>query len=357
MEKSKLIELKERFPMTEVWMDSFVESDIQYGLLHGNLGITTSPVETAKMIRDELPIWKNRILKFIEDNPNASEREIFWMWNYEVAAERCLTQMPFYKEDGDSGRFGIQANIYDYMNAENMIAQAKKIKTVGPNTFIKIPTTKPGLFAMEESVANGCSVMATSCLTVSQMIAAAEALERGYDRRKKAGLDCRGISISCAMQLKMQDDLFREYAKKKNIEMDQEPLHWGAIAVAKKAYQIFKKRGYRARMVTSYFDSVDQFTYFIGGDIIMTLHRAWQEKIEESDIVIKSNIDTPVKEEYIDTLQKNIPLFAVAYDEKSLTPDEFHKFPVVRRYLHWFLNSYDEGVKVIREIMLPWELF
>ena len=42
--KSKLIEMREKYPQTELWTDSFHTADHAYGLTQGITGITTSPV-------------------------------------------------------------------------------------------------------------------------------------------------------------------------------------------------------------------------------------------------------------------------------------------------------------------------
>ena len=48
--KSKLIEMREKYPQTELWTDSFHTADHAYGLTQGITGITTSPTWVSRML-------------------------------------------------------------------------------------------------------------------------------------------------------------------------------------------------------------------------------------------------------------------------------------------------------------------
>ena len=73
-----------------------------------------------------------------------------------------------------------------------MVAQAVGFDRLAPNIIVKFPTTVAGLAAMEEASYRGISVNATVSFSVSQAIAAAEAVERGIERREADGEDTRG---------------------------------------------------------------------------------------------------------------------------------------------------------------------
>jgi transaldolase len=65
-----------------------------------------------------------------------------------------------------------------------------------PNLFIKIPGTKEGLPAIEESIFTGVSVNVTLLFSREQYQAAAEAYLRGIERRIAAGLDTNVGSVA-----------------------------------------------------------------------------------------------------------------------------------------------------------------
>ena len=65
-----------------------------------------------------------------------------------------------------------------------------------PNLFIKIPGTKEGLPAIEESIFAGVSVNVTLLFSREQYLAAAEAYLRGIERRIAAGLPVNVGSVA-----------------------------------------------------------------------------------------------------------------------------------------------------------------
>jgi transaldolase len=68
--------------------------------------------------------------------------------------------------------------------AKDLCARAKR-----PNLFIKIPGTKEGLPAIEESIFSGVPINVTLLFSREQYLAAAEAYLRGIERRIAAGLN------------------------------------------------------------------------------------------------------------------------------------------------------------------------
>ena len=75
-------------------------------------------------------------------------------------------------------------------------AQALCAKANKPNLFIKIPGTKEGLPAIEEAIFRGVPINVTLLFSPEQYVAAADAYQRGLERRIEAGLspDVRSVA-------------------------------------------------------------------------------------------------------------------------------------------------------------------
>ncbi len=75
-------------------------------------------------------------------------------------------------------------------NTKTTIAEAKDLhaRAARPNVLIKIPGTKEGLPAIEETIFAGVPVNVTLLFSREQYLAAAEAYMRGIERRIEAGL-------------------------------------------------------------------------------------------------------------------------------------------------------------------------
>ena len=65
-----------------------------------------------------------------------------------------------------------------------------------PNLFIKIPGTKEGLLAIEESIFAGIPINVTLLFSREQYVAAAGAYQRGIERRIAVGLNPQVGSVA-----------------------------------------------------------------------------------------------------------------------------------------------------------------
>ena len=175
--KSKLIEMREKYPQTELWTDSFHTADHAYGLTQGITGITTSPTWVSRMLCNEEGSEHEKILCELQGkHPEYNEQEMIWAWTLEMGKRRSRVMLPLWEQGNPKqGRFSIQTSIYDYSNTEKMVRMAEEVNSCGPNMQVKIPSTKEGIKAMEEATFKGISVMATVCFSVDQAVAAAEA--------------------------------------------------------------------------------------------------------------------------------------------------------------------------------------
>jgi transaldolase len=75
-------------------------------------------------------------------------------------------------------------------------AQELHARAARPNLFIKIPGTREGLAAIEESIFAGVAVNVTLLFSREQCVAAAEAYIRGIERRVAAGLNPYVASVA-----------------------------------------------------------------------------------------------------------------------------------------------------------------
>jgi len=83
-------------------------------------------------------------------------------------------------------------------DTKRTIAAAQELHTraARPNLFIKIPGTREGLAAIEESIFAGVAVNVTLLFSREQCVAAAEAYIRGIERRIAAGLNPQVASVA-----------------------------------------------------------------------------------------------------------------------------------------------------------------
>jgi len=157
----------------------------------------------------------------------------------------------------------------------------------------------------------------------------------------------------CTIMVGRLDDWLKVSAKKDGIDIDESLLDLAGIAVMKKAVNLFRERGYRAKLLVAAYRSQLHWTELIGGGIIHTIPYKWQKQYNESNAEIKNSTDTPMEESVIKELYEKMEEFRKAYEPDGLSPAEFDTYGATARTLRGFIGGYDQLVGIIRDLMIP----
>ena len=339
---------------TEFWNDSCSVTELSYAIENGATGGTSNPIIVGQVLKKELEKWKPWIQSLCERNPTASEEFIAWRTIEEMTVQGAALLKPiFEKNNGKNGRLSIQTNPKYFRDAKAMVEQALYFNSLYPNNNIKIPVTNAGIDAIEELTYQGVSVNATVCFTVPQSITVGETVERALERRKKEGKPIETMSPICTLMVGRLDDWIKKIAEKKGIITNPAVLEWAGVAAMKKAYQLFKSKGFRTRLLVAAYRNHFHWSEFIGGDISMTIPYEWQIKFNASDVEVKSRIQDPVDPAFIHELKRKFTDFVRAYEENGLTRKDFDTYGATRRTLRSFISGYEELLKMVRDILIP----
>lgn len=338
---------------TCLWNDSASIQELTYSLEHGAVGATCNPVIVVGVLKKEWSAWKPRIQELIRETRD-NEDQIGWRIVEEISQKGAALLLPvFERYQGRNGRLSIQTDPRSYRNAEAILAQAMRFNELAPNMIVKIPVTSAGIPAIEEATYRGVSINATVSFALPQAIAVAEAVERGLRRREAEGKDISRMGPVCTLMVGRLDDWLKVVAEKQQITLDPGYLEWAGVAVFKKAYRIYRERGYRLRLLSAAFRNHMHWSEFIGGDVVISPPYGWQVRYNASDIEVKPRIDTPVEPEVVDELYRKFLDFRRAYDENGLTVPEFDTFAPTVRTLRQFNAGCSELAGMIRDEMLP----
>ena len=339
---------------TDFWNDSCSIKELTYAIENGAVGATSNPTIVFNVLKQELSTWKPRILELIQENPDWSEVEITWKIFEEIGVEGSKLLLPvFNKFNGKKGRLSIQTNPANYRNAQALVEQAVYFDSLAPNIQVKVPVTMAGIQAIEEATFRGVNINATVCFTVPQSLAVAEAVERGLKRREAAGKSVSEMTPVCTIMVGRTDDWIKAVAKKEGITVTPGNMDWAGIACMKKAYGIYKSRGYRTRLLAAAYRNHMQWSELIGGDLILTIPYEWQLLFNASDIVVKARMDDPVDPDIIKSLYDHFEEFRKAYDEDGLRIEDFDGYGATVRTLRGFIASYHDLQATIRDLMIP----
>jgi transaldolase len=339
---------------TDYWNDSCSIEELTYGIEHGAVGATTNPQIVVMVLKKEGHLWQDRIGQIIAENPTWSENEITWKLVEEMAVRGARLLEPTYdRYQGKKGRLSIQTNPQNYRNADAIAQQAIHFNTLAPNMQVKAPVTAAGVKAIEAATYGGVSINATVSFTVPQMLAVGAAIERGLKRREAEGLDVSRMAPVCTMMIGRLDDWMKVVAERDGIDIPSATMDWAGIAAFKKAYGIYRERGYRTRPLAAAYRHLGHWSELIGGDLVQTIPYEWARKINASDIPVVERMQNPVDPKIVAALYSQIPDFRRAYDENGMTPEEFDGYGATVRTLRSFIAAVHELTGIVREYMLP----
>jgi len=269
------------------------------------------------------------------------------------AAGAHLLEPAFERFGGRQGRLSMQTNPTFWRSAAPMLAQGVHFTTVAPNIIVKFPATRTGIAVMEEATYRGVSVNCTVSFSVAQAVAAAEAVERGLARREAEGLPTDDMGPVITIMVGRIEDWLRVIVERDGITVHPAALAYSGVAVFKRAYSIFRERGFRARLLAAAIRHHLHWSEFIGGDVIVTLPSAWQKKFNSSAVEVRERMDEPVDPAYIDQLSRAFPDFRRAHEPDGLSVDEFDSFPPTVRTLRAFIASYHDLLASVTDAQLP----
>jgi transaldolase len=342
------------FGATALWNDSADPDELARSIGFGAVGATCNPVIAYTAINRRIDVWAPRIAQIADEHPTWTESEIGWRAVEELSIQAAALLEPAFRDsNGRNGRLSIQTDPRLHRNAGALVEQAVRFSRLAANIIVKLPATAVGIQAIEEATYRGVSVNVTVSFTVAQAIAAAEAIERGLDRRAAEGLPDREFGSVVTIMGGRLDDWLKHVAERERLLLQPGYLDWAGVAVLKRAYRIFKERHYRSRLLAAAFRSALQWSELLGGELVISPPFDWQLRINENQLPVEARIDVPVDETIVAALAERLPEFRRAYEPDGMTIGEFEGFGATRATLRQFLEADASLDALVRDVLLP----
>jgi len=339
---------------TQYWNDSCAVDELAYAVERGATGATSNPSIVLEVMKKEKGHWVPRVHELAAANPSWTEVELTWAIVEEMAARGAGVLLPVFESRGGlCGRLSVQTNPANHRDPVRMVEQGVRFAGLAPNIQVKFPVTASGLVAIEEATFRGVNINGTVSFTVPQAIAVAEAVERGLDRRAAAGHDISAMSPIATIMIGRLDDWMKVLVERDDLAVHPDATNWAGVAAFKRAYGIFRERGYRARLLAAAYRHRLHWTELVGGDVSMTLPYPWQVRFNASGVIPTPRMDEPVDPALIDDLSRRIPDFRRAYEPDGMVPAEFESYGASARTLRAFIKSYHDLQAAIRDLVLP----
>jgi len=339
---------------TDIWNDSCAVDELEYALSYGAVGATANPTIVVDVWNKEPGFWRDRVAALGVKRPTATVGDLAWAVVEEMSIRGArLLEPVFEAQAGKQGRLSVQTDPTLFRTPVRMVEQAVHFSTLAPNIIVKLPATAAGIEAIEEATYRGVSVNVTVSFTVPQALAAAEAIERGLRRRDAEGLDTEHMGPVVTIMVGRIEDWLKVVVDRDAVTVRPDALPWSGVAVFKRAYGLFRERGYRARLLGAAIRHQYHWSEFIGGDVVITLPAAWQRRFNASSVEIRPRMDDPVAPELVEELQARLPDFTRAYEPDGLAVAEFDAFGPTARTLRSFIGSYQDLLHQVTDALIP----
>ena len=339
---------------TDIWNDSCALDELEYAISFGAVGATANPTIVTDVWKAEPARWRERVRALAVERPDATEADLAWAIVDEMSVRAAPSLLPAFEAfGGRQGRLSTQTDPTLHRSASRMLDQGRHFAALAPNIIVKFPATAAGIEAIEEATAAGISVNTTVCFSVAQAVAAAEAIERGLQRREAGGDSTDAMGPVVTIMMGRLEDWLRVQAERDGIVADPAALPWSGVAVFKRAYEVFLQRGFRARLLGAAIRHHLHWSELIGGDVVITLPAVWQRRFNASSVDVRPRIDEAVDPTIVAELSARFPDFVRALDPSGLTVPEFDSFGPTARTLRTFITSYHELLHQVTDAMIP----
>jgi len=328
---------------TEWWHDSADPAELRLGLERGAIGVTTNPFLSSATMAKNRAAWTEAIDCVRARNLSGAEKAEELI-RY-VVSHAAAMYLPHHERTG--GRMGYvcaQVNPGRAGDREAMLAMARRFHKWAPNIAVKLPAVAAGLDVLEECAAEGITTTATVSFTVPQTIAIAERYRAGRKRAIEAGIE-PGKCFAVIM-IGRVDDYLREVAQDNQAAVSEADIRQSGLAVTKRAYNIYKERGYEAVLLVAALRGTYHFTELAGAELVMSIAPAPQEWFVTKDHPREQRISSEVPADVIERLS-TMPEFVKAYEPDGMTPGDFISYGVTQRTLCQFVES---GWKLLEEL-------
>jgi transaldolase len=178
-----------------LWLDNITRDLLDKGTLQQYIddlsvtGLTSNPTIFDHAIKNSTA-YDAAIRNKLKEG-KSGEGQFFELALEDLTRAADLFRPVWEKTNGVDGWVSLEVSPLLAHDTASTLAAARELhaRAKRPNLFIKIPGTKEGLPAIEESIFAGVPINVTLLFSREQYVAAAEAFLRGIERRIDAGLN------------------------------------------------------------------------------------------------------------------------------------------------------------------------
>ncbi len=229
-----------------IWYDNISRSVILKGELkqmvdQGLLGVTSNPTIFDKAISGS-DDYDEQIRGLVESKQDIDAGEIIQALMVKDIQMACDVLKPVYERTkGRDGYVSVEVTPSKARKTEATIEEVRELwKLINrKNLMVKIPATKEGLPAIEQSISEGININVTLIFSVDRYREVTGAYISGLEKRMKAGNAIDHVASVASVFVSRIDTLVDELLEKKGTPAAKDLRGKVAVANTKMVYQAF----------------------------------------------------------------------------------------------------------------------
>jgi transaldolase len=316
-------------------------------------GCTTNPPLSLQAVQDDPDTWNEWVDCLIRENPDATLQQLFWETYKEVVRRGAEMFMPMWQ--ASNCRYGwISGQLDPRLATETnvMIRQAEELSALSPNVMIKVPATMEGVDVVKDLTSKAIATNVTTCFTLPQIIAVANAAREGKQLAEQNGVDMSGwrAVITFMMGRLTEREVIDIQAERRGLRFTRAEKHWYGIAVFKRAYRLLYEGAYPSKMLICsmragpYVNGKQRFWDIeetAGGNLVYTMPPYVLEPLFSIGDDLDFDPDAIYRDVPAHILDKfmKIPFCIQSYDSNGISLEQFNTQPSTVYTVEGFSNA------------------
>ncbi|HUI87787.1 MAG TPA: transaldolase family protein [Anaerolineales bacterium] len=328
-------------------------------------GCTTNPPLSWGAVQADPKFWGDWVSKLCKDNPKLSQKRLAILTYKEIVRRGAEKYLPIWKDS--HGRFGwISAQLDPrlFSETEAMLEGAEEFSAIGENVMIKVPASMQGMEVLKIINSKGISTNTTTCFTLPQIMASADATMEGIKIAEKNKVDMSKWRAVITMMIGRltENEALDLQAERKKIKLSWQEKHWFGIAVFRRAYRLLTEGGYASKLLSCSMRAgplvAGKMRYWdiqkvAGGDIVYTCPPYVLEPLflMGDDIDFRPEIEEEVPQAVLDKML-TLPYCIQAYDPNGLSLEQFNIHPATVATVETFAKGFSSLEAFVGERMV-----
>lgn len=318
---------------TQFWINNPTMDEAVRARDMGAVGATTNPTYVARMLQKTTAV-PDFLAQLARERDLSADDIYARIYQQQVKGLLALFLPLHERTAGRLGLVAIQGDPRRNDDAAFMLEEALGFRSLGPNLIIKVPATPAGAKVLTELTARNIPTIATLGFSVDQAVYMAEAYRRALQRTTSRP-PCYVTFIAGIL-----DEFFAREAARRKVAVSDEAIRSAGCEATRRAYRIFRERGYESVLLGGGARGTHHFTELVGGSLAVTVGFDLAEQLERTAPPIAPRIEASAPEALQTELEEHLPTWRDASREGSLAPERFADFgPYVD-----FQNSFLAGV-------------